>query len=139
VFERWQIALLEECRAARLATVAASGRPHLVPVCYALCDGRVVIPVDEKPKRGGRLARLRNVGRDPRVALLADRYVEDWRRLAWVRVDGDALVLERGDEWPAAIERLRERYPQYEAMALEALPLIVISPRRVAGWRWSDE
>lgn len=139
MFEPWHAALLEECRVARLGTVAVSGRPHLVPVCYALWEGRLAIPIDEKPKRSGRLARLRNVDRDPRVALLVDRYDEDWRRLAWVRVDGDALVLERGDAWPAAIERLRERYPQYEAMTLEALPLIVVAPERVASWRWNEE
>lgn len=121
---------------ARLGTITADGRPRLVPVCYAVSGGTVVIAVDEKPKRGGRLARLRDIERDARVTLLVDRYEDEWTRLAWVRVEGRATVLERGDEHPAALVALRARYPQYREMGLEALPLIVVTPERVVGWRW---
>jgi PPOX class probable F420-dependent enzyme len=139
VFERWQLELLEECRVARLGTIASDGRPRLVPVCYAVSGGTVVIAVDEKPKRGGRLARLRDIARDPRVTLLVDRYEDDWTRLAWVRIEGRATVLERGDEHPAALEALRARYPQYREMGLEALPLIALTPERVVSWRWGGD
>ncbi len=61
-----------------------------------------------------------------------------WTTLAWVRVDGLATVLERGDQRPAALQALRARYPQYRQMALEGLPLIVIAPIAVAGWRWAN-
>jgi len=120
----------------RLGTIASDGRPRLVPACYAVAGPAVVIAVDEKPKRGGRLARLRDIARDPRVTLLVDRYEDDWTRLAWVRIEGRASVLERGDEHPAALEALRARYPQYREMRLEALPLITVTPERVVGWRW---
>ncbi len=136
VFERWQLELVAECRVARLGTIAADGRPRLVPVCYAVVGGAVVIAVDEKPKRGGRLARLRDIARDPRVTMLVDRYEDDWTRLAWVRIEGRAAVQERGEEHPAALEALRARYPQYREMRIEKLPLIVITPERVVGWRW---
>lgn len=136
VFERWQLELVAECRVARLGTIAADGRPRLVPVCYAVVGGTVVIAVDEKPKRGGRLARLRDIARDPRVTMLVDRYEDDWTRLAWVRIEGRAAVQERGEEHPAALEALRARYPQYREMRIEKLTLIVITPERVVGWRW---
>ena len=136
VFERWQLELVAECRVARLGTIAADGRPRLVPVCYAVVGGSVVIAVDEKPKGGGRLARLRDIARDPRVTMLVDRYEDDWTRLAWVRIEGRAAVQERGEEHPAALEALRARYPQYREMRIEKLPLIVITPERVVGWRW---
>jgi PPOX class probable F420-dependent enzyme len=136
VLEPWQIELLGECRVGRLGTIAAEGWPRLVPVCYALVDGAAVIAVDEKPKRGGRLARLRDIDRDPRVTLLVDRYDDDWARLAWVRIEGRAAVRQRGDERPDALEALRVRYAQYRSMGLEALPLIVVTPERVVGWRW---
>lgn len=121
---------------ARLATMARDGRPHLVPVCYALVGDAVVFAVDEKPKRSTRLARLRNIERDARVTLLFDRYDDDWARLAWVRVEGTASVRPRGDDSPEALAALRARYPQYREMPIEALPLVVVEPVRVVGWRW---
>lgn len=136
MFAAWQVALLEECRVARLGTIGDGGAPHLVPVCYALCAERIVIAVDEKPKRTTtRLARLRNIQRDPRVALLIDRYSEDWTQLAWLRIDGDASVEDQSSRNPVALAALRKRYPQYRSMGLESLPLISITPTRVSGWR----
>lgn len=139
VFEPWQEELLATCRAGRLATVGDGGLPRLVPVCYARDGATFVIAIDEKPKRGTRLARLRDLERDPRAVLLIDLYDDDWRRLAWVRVEGEGGVVERGADRPQALAALRERYPQYRTMVLEERPLIVITPRRVAAWRWSGE
>lgn len=137
LFEPWERDLLDELRVARLATVAADGRPHLVPVCYAFVDGTVVVPIDEKPKRSTRLERMLNIERDPRVTLLFDRYHEDWTRLAWVRVDGTARVLARGDQFARALDALRARYKQYAEMALEERPLIVVEMDGARSWRWS--
>jgi PPOX class probable F420-dependent enzyme len=133
----WERDLLDEIRVARLATIAPDGRPHLVPVCYGAVEGRIVIAIDEKPKRSNRLARLANIERDPRVTLLVDRYSDDWQQLAWVRIDGTAIVEPRGDARPEALAALRARYSQYREMALESLPLIVIEPETVRSWRWS--
>jgi PPOX class probable F420-dependent enzyme len=133
--EEWQWRLLLESRVARLGTISSDGRPHLVPVVYAVVEEGIAIAIDEKPKRSTRLARLGNIERDPRVTLLIDRYDDDWSQLAWVRVDGMATVLERGDQYPEALAALRGRYPQHQAMALEELPLIVIEAERVVGWK----
>jgi len=138
MFNDWERELIESLRVARLATVGYDGRPHIVPVCYAYHAGHFYISVDEKPKRGPRVARVRNIEGDPRVSLLFDRYDDDWTQLAWVRVDGLAAVFARGDYAPAALEALRARYPQYGEMALERLPLIVVTPERVASWRWGE-
>ena len=75
-------------RVARLATVGADGRPHLVPIAFACVDDVVWSAVDDKPKRTRALRRLDNVRANPRVALLADHYDEDWSALWWVRADG---------------------------------------------------
>jgi PPOX class probable F420-dependent enzyme len=136
-FEPWQSALIAELRVARLGTINPAGAPHLVPVCYAIHDSTLWIPVDEKPKSTTALARLRNIERDRRVSLLFDRYDDDWTRLAWVRVDGSARVLEAGHESPGALAALRSRYSQYAGMALEERPLIAITPVRIAAWRWT--
>ena len=61
------------------------------PTWCRLCalDGdTLVTAIDAKPKRPGMLARLRNIAWEPRVAVLADGWDEDWTRLWWVRLDG---------------------------------------------------
>ena len=136
--EAWQARLLEDERSGVLGTIAQSGLPQLVPVCFALVEGDIAIAIDEKPKRGGTLARVRNIERDARATLLVDHYEERWERLAWLRLEGDASVFERGEEWREALDALRRRYPRYRAMALEGLPLIRLRPTRVVGWRWQD-
>jgi coenzyme F420-0:L-glutamate ligase/coenzyme F420-1:gamma-L-glutamate ligase len=80
------------------------------------------------------LKRVRNIMANPRVALLVDRYSEDWRKLAWVRVDGVARILRGGKAHDKAITLLRAKYPQYRRMKLEAMPVIDIKVKRVVSW-----
>ena len=76
----------------RLGTADGQGRPHVV-VTFAVEGGMVYTAVDQKPKSGRPLKRLRNVGENPAVTMLADRYSEDWETLWWVRADGRAAIL----------------------------------------------
>ncbi len=119
---------------AHLATADPAGRPHVVPVCFAYLDGRFYIAIDEKPKRSLRLKRLRNIEENPRVALVFDRYDDDWSRLGWVLVQGSSAILEAGAEHERAVAALRERYPQYRAMALEGRPMIRVAAEKVSNW-----
>lgn len=123
-------------RVARLATADRAGKPHAIPVCFAY-DGRLVhIALDEKPKDvpATRLKRVRNILDNPNVALVADRYSEDWDLLAFVMVRGRAeLVQPETEEHAAAVRLLRGKYHQYEKMKLEA-PVISIRPGRVTSW-----
>jgi len=123
-------------RVARLATADAAGRPHVVPVCYVLADDNLYFTIDEKPKRGSgtRLRRLANIGENSQVALVVDRYDEDWRRLGWVMVEGRAEILETGDEHDQAQSRLRARYRQLREMRIEHLPVVAIRIERTIGW-----
>ena len=129
-----ELRFIESQRVAHLATADASGRPHVVPVCFAYLDGRIYIAIDEKPKRSLRLKRLRNIEENPQVTLVLDRYDEDWSRLAWELVKGTATVLEGGTEHQQALAALREKYPQYREMRLEELPVIEITVGRVSSW-----
>src|SRR3990172_7594427 len=90
-------------RVAHLATADANGRPHVVPVCFAYLEGRFCIAIDEKPKRTRRLKRLRNIAENPSVALVFDRYDDDWSRLGWVMVQGTASVIASGPEHDRAV------------------------------------
>jgi PPOX class probable F420-dependent enzyme len=89
--------------------------------------------VDAKPKTTANLRRLRNIAADPRAALLADHYEEDWDRLWWARADGFAAILSRPAETAGPLELLAARYPQYRASP-PAGPLIRIQVERWTGW-----
>jgi PPOX class probable F420-dependent enzyme len=116
---------------ARLATVSASGMPHLVPVTFALRGDTLAIAVDHKPKRTTDLKRLRNIEANPRVSLLVDHYDDDWDRLWWVRADGTARVAPNDEE---RVGWLVAKYPQYAETA-PAGPVILVE---VTTWRsWS--
>lgn len=119
---------------ARLATVDVSGRPHLVPMVFAL-DGDIVAgAVDHKPKRTTALRRLANIAANPEVALLVDHYEADWSRLWWVRADGTARVTDAaGPEGARALRLLCERHPQYRDRA-PAGPVVLVSVHRWSGW-----
>jgi PPOX class probable F420-dependent enzyme len=133
VFSEDELAFIVARRVAHLATADAAGVPHVVPACFVYSDGCFWIPVDEKPKRTRRLKRLRNIEENPEVALVFDRYDEDWSRLGYVMVWGTASIVEGGPEHATALAALRERYPQYRTMRLEERPAIRIEPRRAAA------
>ncbi|MFR9796548.1 TIGR03668 family PPOX class F420-dependent oxidoreductase [Streptomyces sp. MS06] len=132
-------------RVARLATLDPGGRPHLVPIVFAVRGDEVVTAVDRKPKRSRRLRRLHHIAVHPAVSLLADDYVEDWDRLWWVRADGGARILppdavdgpEQG-EYAAALELLRRKYPQYRDQPPDG-PVVVVAVHRWTGWRAAAE
>jgi PPOX class probable F420-dependent enzyme len=119
-------------RVARLATADREGRPHLVPVVFAVSGDRVYTVTDAKPKRTIQLRRLANVRENPAVALLVDHYDDtDWSALWWVRADGRGRVLE-GDEPEAvsAVELLVALYPQQRATGA----VLAVDVERWSGW-----
>jgi PPOX class probable F420-dependent enzyme len=118
-------------RVARLATVRPDGRPHLVPIVFAVERETVYSAVDAKPKRTARLTRLANVAADPRVSLLVDHYAEDWSALWWVRADGRGRVLEQGDpESRRAEALLAGRYPQQKVIGA----VLAVDVKHWVGW-----
>jgi PPOX class probable F420-dependent enzyme len=133
-------AQLAGARAAHLATAGTDGRPHLVPMTFAVLGDRTIVSaVDHKPKRTTALRRLANIAANPQVAVLADHYDDDWSRLWWARADGLARVVSpgAGDE-PAlrarALDALMDRYVPYRAQPPTGA-LVVIDVTRWSGWR----
>ena len=123
-------------RVARLATADSSGRPHLVPLVFAVDGDRVYSTVDAKPKRTTALRRLDNVRENPAVSLLVDHYEDtDWAALWWVRADGLGRVLESGEaEARRAVALLRQRYPQQSG----AGTVLAVDVERWSGWAARD-
>ncbi|MWA01869.1 TIGR03668 family PPOX class F420-dependent oxidoreductase [Actinomadura sp. LD22] len=125
--------LLASVPVARLATVGEDGRPRLVPVTFAVHRGSVYTAVDHKPKSTRDLRRLADVRANPRVALLADHYEDDWDRLWWVRVDGHAAVVEDDARRAEPVRLLAARYAQYRDRPPEG-PVIAITIDACTGW-----
>jgi PPOX class probable F420-dependent enzyme len=138
-------------RVARLATADEDGCPHIVPFTFAFSAGagqaesgrggdgesgfpdRIYSAVDAKPKSSTDLRRLRNIRVNPRVAVLADHYEDDWGRLWWVRADGQAAILDDPEAMAPALTLLAGRYPQYRAEPPGG-PVISIRVNRWTGW-----
>ncbi|HET7418948.1 MAG TPA: TIGR03668 family PPOX class F420-dependent oxidoreductase [Candidatus Dormibacteraeota bacterium] len=125
---------LSEARVARLATVTAEGRPHLVPVVFALEGDTIYFAIDAKPKRTTDLQRLRNIAANPAVSLLADHYSDDdWTRLWWVRADGVARTVDDARKSDHALDLLARRYAQYRSARPQG-PVVAITIQRITGW-----
>lgn len=119
-------------------TLAADGRPRPVPIAYAFrdsADGLVVYSaLDEKRKSLADprdLARVRDIGARPRVALLIDRWDEDWTRLAWLRLEGMATVL--GPPQGGAVASASMRRPPADAQQRPAGRPAELEPFPSAG------
>ena len=121
---------VRDARVGRLGTVTRDGRPHLVPVCFALIDEIAYTAVDAKPKSTRRLRRLENIEATPATCLLVDHYDETWTHLWWIRLDGAARVVTSPPEAAAATSALTTKYPQYDTVAIPG-PVIAIE---IAAW-----
>src|SRR5213595_2139659 len=116
---------LTAARVARLATIDPDGRPHLVPIVFALDGDTLYSAVDRKPKRSRTLRSIENARARPDVTVIVDHYEDDWSRLWWIRLRGRARVLDDGEERERALGLLAEKYPQYRTEAPEGAVLAV--------------
>jgi PPOX class probable F420-dependent enzyme len=127
---------IESQRVAHMASADGAGAPHVVPICFVLEAGIIYTAIDAKPKRveASRLRRVRNIVENPNVALVFDRYVEDWGRIGYVIVNGHGNLVEDEDERSRAEDALREKYPQYHELLPAGCPVIRIEPSHVVSW-----
>jgi PPOX class probable F420-dependent enzyme len=138
---------LSVARRAILATVDGDGLPRLVPICFVPGDLtvaalRIYTPLDDKPKRSAdphELERVRDIVARPNVSILVDRWSEDWAQLGWLRLQGEASLIEPGEspanaEHAAAVTALRAKYAQYATHRLEARPIVRIVIERSRSW-----
>lgn len=136
-----EMAFLARCRVAYLATVSSNWDTTIHPFCFALLPGdaapAIVTALDEKPKSVDwrDLGRVRDILANPEVAIVADRYEEDWGRLAWVHMRGSASLIDPGHQGHgAAVAALRTAYGQYESMNLDERPIIRIAVASATSW-----
>jgi PPOX class probable F420-dependent enzyme len=127
-------ARLATARIARLATTDPDGRPHLVPIVFAIEGDTLYSAVDRKPKTSRTLRRIENARVRPDVTILVDHYEENWGRLWWIRLRGRARVLDDGDERTRALELLRAKYEQYRAEPPDG-PVLAVDIDAVREWK----
>ena len=108
-----------------------------MPIVFVWRDDVLYTPLDRKPKRDDdwhALRRVRNIETNGRVAIVVDRYDEDWSHLAWVMVEGVATILESGEERDTAAALLVAKYAQYEALPLDGRPIVRVEIERASEW-----
>jgi PPOX class probable F420-dependent enzyme len=127
-------ARVRAARVAHLATTDPDGRPHLVPIVFALDGDTLYSAVDRKPKRSSRLRRIENARARPDVTVLVDHYEENWGRLWWIRLRGRGRVLDDGEEHDHALALLQVKYPQYRAEPPDG-PVLAVDVTEVREWR----
>jgi PPOX class probable F420-dependent enzyme len=110
----------------RLATASKGGRPHVVPVIYALDGEDIIIAVDYKTKK------LENVRENPKVALVVDEY----RPNRGLMVEGDCEILERGREYLRLLQILFDRFVFYrrDPWGEGESPILKIKTTKVVMW-----
>jgi PPOX class probable F420-dependent enzyme len=137
--------LLDRWPVARLASAGARGRPTALPIVFARVHGYLWTPIDGKPKRAGEPARVRRIAENPQVELLIDEYQDDWSQLWWLRVAGDARVVqppqpERDPDVAPVVAALRRKYPQYAELPVLRDPptLLLVRATRMQSWCASE-
>jgi PPOX class probable F420-dependent enzyme len=120
-------------RVARLATIRPDGRPHVVPITFALVRDTIVTAVDHKPKATTRLQRLRNIATQPWVSVVVDHYDDDWSGLWWARADGSAAVVTGGAAFEAALDALAAKYAPYRQHRPSG-PVVLVTVDRWTTW-----
>ncbi len=131
-------AFVERARVARLATAGKDAAPHVVPVVFAVVDGKIYVPVDGKQKKDvERLKRLDNIRENAQVTFLVDHYEDDWAKLGFALIFGSARIIHAeadAEAYEKAAERLREKYTQYRGPITIHAWMIEITPHRAASW-----
>jgi len=110
----------------RLATSSRDGRPHVVPVIYALDGGDIIVAVDYKTKK------LKNLRENPKVALVVDVS----RPNQGLMVEGDCEILERGKEYLRLLHVLFDRFVFYRKnpWGEGESPILKIKPTKAVMW-----
>lgn len=131
---------IAEARVGHLGTADAAGQPLVVPICYAFDGESLFSAIDAKPKRsGGALKRIRNIRDNAKVSVVIDHYEEDWTRLRYVIIQGEAELLTGGAEFSRAVDLLRIKYPQYRTLALDRDAGLMIRVKAAAVTQWQFE
>lgn len=123
--------LIERERVCRVATVNENGMPHLVPVCAVLANGRIYFA------SGNDARKVKNLEKNPQVAVTVDLYSDDWAHIKGVMVQGTVKLFARGPRFRKIRDLLYVKYPQYRtdaALATSDSVVVEVTPTAVFDW-----
>jgi PPOX class probable F420-dependent enzyme len=135
--------VIDKAKVARLATVDSECKPYLIPVVFVFDNDCYFIPIDEKTKRSKpeNLKRIKNIQQNPNVVLLIDEYNEDWRKLYFIMIQGNASIiggkeLEQYEQvlLEKAHKLLSGKYVQYQEIGIGEYVIMII-PQKVITWK----
>ena len=118
-------------RVCRVATVDSRQRPHMVPVCHVLADGKLFFASGKDARK------VRNLHAVPSIAVTVDLYADDWSQLQGVMIQGTAAIIETGPRFRKLRKLLYAKYPQYPEMsAIEERDSVIVevTPTTVFSW-----
>jgi nitroimidazol reductase NimA-like FMN-containing flavoprotein (pyridoxamine 5'-phosphate oxidase superfamily) len=125
------LAFIRSQRVARAATASRNGAPHNVPVCPVASSGRIYF-ASEKDAR-----KVRNLRRNPRIALTFDHYSDNWKQLAGVMVVGTCVLIERGAAFRRARQALYRKYQSYARLApIEEGEAVIVCVTPTTSFSW---
>lgn len=129
-------AVLDRMPVARLAVTDHRNRADAMPIVFARVGDTLFSPIDGKPKKHPRLARLAHIRANPAVTLVLDHYAADWQALWWIRFEAQAAIAVGSHaQWDAAVAALQQKYPQYATTPLFAgEPTLVVLQRDAIRW-----
>ena len=126
--------LIQWERVCRVATVSASGVPHLVPVCHIVADGKIYFASGNDAKK------VLNLKASPRVTVTVDLYSDDWTNLKGAMVQGTARLIEKGPRFRKIRTLLYAKYPQYpDEAALDESDSVIIEVTPIHIFSWGVE
>jgi nitroimidazol reductase NimA-like FMN-containing flavoprotein (pyridoxamine 5'-phosphate oxidase superfamily) len=123
--------LVQWQRVCRVATVDARRRPHSVPVCHVLADGKLYFASGKDARK------VRNLRAVPNVAVTVDLYADDWTQLKGVMLQGTTTIIEKGPRFRKIRKLLYAKYPQYPDMsAIEERDSVVVEVTLTNVFSW---
>jgi PPOX class probable F420-dependent enzyme len=128
---------LVETRTISMATIGATGLPHVVAMWYGLIDGKIYFETKAKSQKAV------NLRRDPRIVCSAEAGLS-YDQLRGVCIEGVATIIDdnTSDEYWAAGVNVWERYngeytpetkPMVEFMMNKRV-VVRVDPTRVRSW-----
>ncbi|MEU2030136.1 pyridoxamine 5'-phosphate oxidase family protein [Nocardia amamiensis] len=126
---------LVRSRIATLATIGATGTPHLTAMWYALIDGEIWFETKAKSQKAV------NLRRDPRVSCLVEAG-DTYDQLRGVSIEGRAEIIDDAEKLFAVGVSVWERYtgpysedvrPMVESMLNKRVAVRVV-PERTRSW-----
>ena len=110
----------------RLATASKDCMPHVTPVVYAMDGENVIVAVDYGTKK------LANLRMNPQASMVVDTY----RPNGGVMIQGECLILEKGQEYLRLLNILFDKFDFYRRNPWKEgeSPILKIRPIKVVSW-----